>query len=82
VKKLTFNLGVDFGVRVWYPNIEREVARMKHKKLEARIFFYDKGMDEHSAVTIIRDSREEIDKFINEMPSVFEFIEIKIKEWG
>ena len=32
VKKLTFNLGVDFRIRVWYPNIEREVITMANKK--------------------------------------------------
>lgn len=32
VKKLTFDLGVDFKVEVWYPNIEREVLEMANKK--------------------------------------------------
>ena len=32
VKNLTFDLGVDFRVRVWYPNIEREVLEMANKK--------------------------------------------------
>lgn len=53
---------------------------MKTDKLKAKIFFYDKGFGEQSSVTIIRDSMEEIDKFINEMPKVFKFIDKKIEK--
>lgn len=37
VKKLTFNLEVDFRIRVWYPNIEREVIKMKKSEFFRRL---------------------------------------------
>ena len=54
MKKLTFNLGVDFRIRVWYSNIEREVDKMANKKKTQTVGVI-KGIDVLKSTRPIQD---------------------------